>query len=73
MKDFEMTEEQLETLLGTFNPVSVACSPEDSQAFKPLHEKADDTLRKLGVELGFDYTTVVFSVEGNRFFSAEPI
>jgi len=69
--DFEMTEEQLSTLLEASKPVPYLIiggrEPSSPQ------ENANRAWKALGKEMGFHYMTVKPTGQDVRFFSAEPI
>ena len=69
MKDFEMTQEQLDAIMAACKPVPMIMlqcgTPKSPQ------ENANIAWEKLGKELGFDYMTVKPNKKGDRFFSAE--
>jgi len=69
MKDFEMTQEQLEVLLDASTPVpmiALQCGKPRSQ-----QENANAAWESLGKLMGFDYKTAKPNGKGNRCFSAE--
>ena len=66
-----MTEKQLETLLEACKPISLImlqCGRPRSQ-----QERANEAWERLGKEMRFDYTSVIPSNKGNRFFTAETV
>ncbi len=69
MKEFEMTEDQLETLLDACKPVPMImlqCGPPSSP-----QENANRAWAALGIEMGFDSKTVEpISGKSTRFFRA---
>ncbi len=70
MKDFEMTQEQLNELMDACKPVmqiALHCG-------RPLspQENANNAWKRLGKKLGFKYKTVRRSSKGERFFTADP-
>lgn len=69
-KNYEMTEEDLKTLLESMRPV-----PEIMLNIKgrSLQERANDAWESLGERMGFDYMTVQPTGKGDRFFTAIPI
>ena len=71
VREFEMSQEQLDKLLDACKPVpmiALQCgTPRSPQA------NANDAWAALGKELGFDAMTVRPTGKGDRFFSAEPI
>lgn len=70
-KDFEMTEEDLETLLEAMKPVPMImlqCGEPPSQ-----QERVNAAWKHLGDKMGFKYMTVQPNGKGDRFFSAEVI
>jgi hypothetical protein len=68
MKDFEMTQEQLDLLIDAMSPVPMiainVCTGLSRQA------RANNTWACLGRDMGFDYMTVKPNGKGDRFFSA---
>jgi hypothetical protein len=69
MKDFEMTQDQLDTLLDAMKPVpliAINCGMPRSQ-----QESANSAWKRLGNEMGFNHMTVAPTGKGNRFFKAE--
>jgi hypothetical protein len=69
MKQYEMTQTQLDAILDACKPVpmvALQCGAPSSP-----QENANLAWKKLGEEMGFDYMTVVPSNMGDRFFSAE--
>jgi predicted TIM-barrel fold metal-dependent hydrolase len=71
-KEFEMTDEQLKTLMD-------ACKPVPYMVFggrepRSPQENANDTWRDLGRELGFDHMSVrPIQGKNNKFFRAKII
>jgi hypothetical protein len=67
--EFEITQDQLNTLLAAMKPVAMIMlqcgTPRSPQ------ENANDAWARLGVELGFDPMTVRPNGKGDRFFSAK--
>lgn len=69
-KLYEISEEQLKTLLDACRPVlliATHCGP-----IPTPQENANDAWSRLGTELEFDHMTVKPSDKGQRFFYAEP-
>lgn len=70
-KRFEMTQEQLDTLLDACKPVRYmitgGVSPRSPQ------ENANDAWESLGKEMGFKHMTVEPSREGDKVFTAETV
>ena len=68
---YEMTDEQLNKLMDACEPVSMImlqCGTPRS-----VHQNANDAWGKLGLELGFDHTTVrPVAGRGYRVFEATP-
>lgn len=68
-KEFEMTEEQFQSLLNASKPVPYmvfgGIEPTSPQ------ENANRAWQSLGDELGFDFMTVEPSSKGSKFFTAE--
>lgn len=73
MKDFEMSQEQLEEIYNACKPTPVMFLSGGKPMFKTPQENANYAWEKLGKELGFEYMTVKPNGKGDRFFSAEPI
>lgn len=71
MKDFEMTQVQLDKIMNACKPVpmiALQCgTPRSPQ------ENANDAWENLGKVLGFKHMTVRPNGKGDRFFSAEPV
>lgn len=72
MKDFEMTESQLEEILDASNPTPVMYLSGGKPMFDSPQENANHAWEKLGQLLGFEYMTVRPNGKGDRCFSAEP-
>ena len=70
MKEFEMSQEQLDEILDVCKPVpmiAIHCGNPPSQ-----QENANEAWRKLGEVMGFEHMTVQPSSKGRRFFTATP-
>jgi len=71
-KEFEITEEQLDTLMEACKPVPMImlqCGDPPSP-----QENANSAWKSLGSNLGFDHMTVQpVSGKGTRFFTAIPV
>jgi hypothetical protein len=71
MKNFEMTPEQLNTLMTACKPVAAIAlqcgTPSTPQ------ENANRAWQALGDEMGFDHMTVTPNCKGDRFFSANEV
>jgi len=71
MKDFEMTQDQLDGLMEACKPVAMVAlnlgTPSSPQ------ENANAAWKKLGNEMGFDHMSVRPNGKGERFFSAKSI
>ena len=70
MKDYEMTQAQLDKLLEACKHVPLImlqCGMPRSQ-----QENANAAWKALGDEMGFDWTTAEPTGNGDRFFRAEP-
>ena len=68
MKNFEMTQDQLDVLMDAGKPVpriALNCGTLSSP-----QETANAAWRRLGGEMGFDHMTVRPNGKGDRFFSA---
>ena len=71
MKNFEMTQTQLEALLKACEPVpmiALQCGTPRSQ-----QENANAAWKALGNDMGFNSETVKPTGQGYRFFTAEEI
>lgn len=71
MKEFEMTQEQLDKLLDSMKVppmVMLQCGSPPSR-----QEMANYAWGELGKEMGFSAFSVRPSSKGDRFFTAEPI
>ena len=69
MKDFEMTQEQLDTLMDAMKPIpmiALQCGEPSSP-----EKRANYAWMALGNTMGFDYMTVRPNGKGDRFFTAE--
>ena len=72
LKEFELTDEQLKTLMD-------ACKPVPYMVFggrepRSPQENANDAWRELGRELGFDYLSVCpIRGKSNKFFRAKVV
>jgi len=69
MKEFEMTQEQLDALLSactTVPMIALQCGTPRSQ-----QENANNAWKALGKVMGFDSETVRPNGKGDRFFTAE--
>ena len=69
MEEFEMTQEQLDTILEACKPVT--CMKIGNYMPSSPQENANRAWEELGKEMGFISTTVEPSSKGNRFFSAK--
>lgn len=70
MRDFEMTEADLEILLEAMKPVPYMVFG-GHEPVSP-QENANAAWQALGVKMGFKHMTVRQNGKGNRFFMAEP-
>jgi len=70
-QDFEMTQEDLETLLAAMKPVPYMVF--GGQPPRSQQENANDAWAALGRKMGFKHMTVRPNGKGDRFFSAEPV
>ena len=71
MKDFEMTQKQLDEIMDACKPVpmiALQCGTPNSPQVN-----ANAAWKKLGQDLGFDHMTVRPNGKGDRFFSAEAV
>lgn len=69
--NFEMTHEDLQTLLDAMKPVPMImlqCGTPRS-----VQENANSAWARLGEKMGFDPMTVAPNGKGDRFFSAEAL
>jgi hypothetical protein len=69
MRNFEMTQAQLDALISACRPVpliALQCGMPRSQ-----QEMANSAWAALGKDMGFDYNTVRPNGKGDRFFTAE--
>jgi len=72
-QEYEMTEQQLNTLLEACKPTPVMYLPGGKSMFRSPQENANDAWKALGDEMGFQHMTVrPIPSKGNRFFTAEP-
>ena len=69
IKEFEMTEVQLDRLMAASQPVRYMVF--GGKAPPSTQENANRAWCLLGKELGFDHMTVSPSDKGDRFFTAE--
>jgi len=72
MKEYEITQEQLDGILDACKSVPYMIIG----GVEPLspQENANRAWEKLGKEMGFDYMTIEPNrPKGNRFFSAQPL
>ena len=70
MQNFEMTEEDFETMLAAMKPVPMImlqCGKAPSQ-----QENANAAWKALGEKMGFDHFTVIPNGWGPRWFKAMP-
>lgn len=72
MKDYEMTQEQLDELIASCKATPVMMIGGVSIG-KSAQENANDAWARLGNEMGFDHMTVRPNGRGERFFTARPI
>ena len=70
-KQFEMTQEQLETIMEACRPVALIAL--NSGMPSSPQENANRAWEALGKELGFKHMTVKPNGKGDRFFSAEEV
>ncbi len=69
-KEYEMTQDQLDTLLKSMQSaplIMLQCGPMPN-----LQERANAAWKRLGDEMGFDHMSVQPTRQGDRFFTAEP-
>ena len=71
MKDFEMTQAQLDTLMDACKPQPIMYLDGGKHIPDTPQERVNRAWRVLGRELGFDHMTVKPNGKGDRFFSAE--
>lgn len=67
---YEMTEEDLKTLLASMQPVPMIML--NIGGVRSPQERANDAWERLGKKLGFDHMTVQPTGKGDRFFTAIP-
>jgi hypothetical protein len=70
-REFEMTREQLDKILGACKPTPVMFLSGGVPLGASPQENANAAWRALGDEMGFEYMTVLPSDRGERFFTAE--
>lgn len=70
-KDFEMTQEDLDTLLAAMKPTPVMYLSGGTPMYNTPQENANAAWKRLGDRMGFDHMTVRSNGKGDRFFSAE--
>jgi hypothetical protein len=68
--NYEMTQEDLDTLLAAMKPVTAMMI--GGTAPRSQQENANDAWKALGLKMGFDHMTVQPSRGGDRFFTAIP-
>lgn len=71
--NYEMTQEQLDTLLEAMKPVPYVDFGGGFPSARSQQDNANAAWKSLGKELGFDYTTVKPTGKGAKFFTAKPI
>ena len=71
MKDYEMTQEQLNKILEACKPTPVMKI--GTSTIRSPQENANVAWTTLGNEMGFDGMTVKPNGKGDRYFSAEPL
>lgn len=69
--NFEMTPEDLQSLLDAMKPVPMIAL--QCGAPRSVQENANDAWARLGEKMGFDHLTVAPNGKGDRFFSAEAL
>ena len=70
MQEYEMTQEDLDTIMEACKPV--VCMQIGSYVPSTPQENANRAWADLGEKMGFDSTTVEPSSKGNMFFTAMP-
>jgi len=70
MKEYEMTQEQLDKIMDACKPVSETMV--QSGEVLSAQKNANAAWKALGKEMGFVHITVKPCGKGDRFFSAEP-
>jgi len=68
IKDYEMTQEDLDALLNAMKPVPYMII--GGVAPRSQQENANAAWKALGEKMGFDYMTVRPNGKGDRFFTA---
>lgn len=68
--NYEMTEEDLKTLLASMQPVPMIML--NVGGGRSQQERANDAWKSLGEKMGFDHMTVQPTGKGDRFFTAIP-
>ena len=69
MKDFEMTQVQLDVLMDAIKPAPLIAL--NSGLGMSQQQRANFAWERLGNELGFEHMTVQPNGKGNRFFKAK--
>jgi len=69
MKEYEMTEEDLNAILDACKPVPYMVF--GGRAPRSPQENTNDAWKVLGKRMGFDHMTVKPTGRGNRFFYAK--
>lgn len=70
-KEFQMTEEQKNTLLDAMKPQPVMYLSGGTQMHRSQQERANEAWCKLGRQMGFKGMTVKPSPKGDLYFTAE--
>ena len=68
IKEYKLTDKQLEILMDASKPTPVMFQSCEQPLFVSAQERANQTWKELGDELGFDYTTVKPSNKGNPLY-----
>ena len=71
IKEYEMTQEDLEKILDASKPVPLIMIHLGMPATP--QERTNDAWRELGGRMGFDYMTVLPTGKGDKFFTADEL
>ncbi len=72
-QEYEMSEDQLATLLAACKPTPVMYLSGGRSMYDSPQENANRAWKSLGHAMGFNYLTAKPSPKGQRFFTAEPL
>jgi len=73
MKNFEMSQKQLDEIINASKATPVMYLSGGKPMFNSAQENANYAWEKLGKQLGFKHMTVRPNGKGDRFFSAEVV